>query len=101
MEELSLQRLASVAYVSPDYFSHMFKNETGKTYKAFLTEIRMKNAVELLRETELRVAQISEKVGYNNTRAFVDAFKQTYGVSPMEYRRVHKKHPKDSEKPSG
>lgn len=90
MEELTVQKMAAMAYVSEDYFTHMFKNETGKNFKAFLTEIRMKQAVDLLRETEFRVAEISERVGYNNTRAFVDAFKQTYSVSPMGYRRIHR-----------
>lgn len=91
MEDLSIRQLAGVAYVSPDYFSHMFKNETGKNYKTFLTEIRMKHAMELLRDTELHIGEISEKVGYKNPRSFVDAFKQSYDMSPMDYRRKHRK----------
>ena len=91
MEDLSIQQLAGIAYVSPDYFSHMFKNETGKNYKAYLTEIRMTHAIELLRDTELHISEISEKVGYRNPRTFVDAFKQAYGTGPMEYRRQYRK----------
>ena len=87
-EDLSIQRLARVAYVSPDYFSHMFKNETGKNYKTFLTEIRMQHAIELLRDTELLISEISEKVGYRTPRSFVDAFKQLYQISPMSYRKL-------------
>ena len=91
MENLNIQKLAGVAYVSPDYFSHMFKTETGKNYKAFLTEIRMDHAVELLRETDLHISEISEKVGYKNPRTFMDAFKNAYDMGPMEYRRMHRR----------
>ena len=91
MEDLNIQRLARVAYVSPEYFSHMFKNETGKNYKAFLTEIRMEHAIELLRDTELFISEISEKVGYRTPRSFVDAFKQLYHMSPQDYRKLKRK----------
>ena len=51
----------------------------------------MNRAVELLRDTEYRIDEISAKVGYNNPRAFGEAFKQHFSVSPMEYRRIHRK----------
>lgn len=91
MDNITVEYMAEFAHFSTDYFSHLFKNETGTTYKVFLTQIRMKHAVELLRNTEYRVAEISDKVGYNNPRAFCDAFKQVYSISPMEYRRIHRK----------
>ena len=63
------------------------KKETGQNYKAYLTSIRMEAAIKLLRTTDLKTYEIGEKVGYNNVRRFVDAFKQIYNVSPMEYRK--------------
>lgn len=53
----------------------------------YLTSIRMEEAIKLLRTTDLKTYEIGEKVGYNNVRRFVDAFKQIYNVSPMEYRK--------------
>ncbi len=86
-EDLSIKELAEVACVSPNYFSAMFKKEIGQNYKAYLTAIRMEEALRLLRETDDKTYEIGEKVGYNNARRFVDAFKQMYGVSPMEYKK--------------
>ena len=47
----------------------------------------MEEAIKLLRTTDLKTYEIGEKVGYNNVRRFVDAFKQIYNVSPMEYKK--------------
>lgn len=87
MEDLSISCLADVACVSKNYFSAMFKKETGMNYKAYLTGIRMEAALKLLQETDDRTYEIGEKVGYNNTRRFVEAFKQIYSVTPAEYRK--------------
>lgn len=87
MEELSIKELAEIACVSTNYFSHMFKNETGINYKAYLTNIRLEKAVELLMESDCKLTEISERIGYRNTRTFVDAFKKKYHVSPVYYRK--------------
>ena len=90
-KDLSIRELAEVACVSQNYFSAMFKKETGENYKTYLTGIRMEKAMEFLQETELKTYEIGEKVGYNNVRRFVDAFKQKYGMTPMEYKKTIKK----------
>lgn len=88
--DLSIKELADVACVSRNYFSAMFKKEAGQNYKSYLTGIRMEKAIELLRETDYKTYEIGEKVGYNNVRRFVDAFKQIYSISPMEYKKTIK-----------
>ena len=90
-EDMSIKELADVACVSQNYFSALFKKETGQNYKAYLTSIRMEEAIKLLRTTDLKTYEIGEKVGYNNVRRFVDAFKQIYNVSPMEYKKSLRK----------
>lgn len=87
MEEISIEKLAEVACVSPNYFSHMFKNEVGQNYKEYLTHIRMEKAVDLILNTDYPLYKIAETVGYNNTRTFVDAFKQVYNDSPTKYKK--------------
>lgn len=91
MNELSIKELSEVACVSQNYFSHMFKNEVGQNYKEYLTNIRLEKALNLLLNTDYKLYQISEMVGYNNMRTFVDAFKQKYHDSPTHYIKKLKK----------
>ncbi len=90
MQDISLKQLADMACVSPSYFSTFFKTATGENYKSYLIGIRMEEAVKLVINTDLKTYEIAEKVGYNNVRRFVDAFKNKYGSSPMEYRKKYK-----------
>ena len=48
----------------------------------------MEEAIKLLIQTDAKMYEIGEKVGYNNVRQFVDAFKQIYSMSPMECRKT-------------
>lgn len=82
-----MKELAEIACVSSNYFSHMFKNETGINYKTYLTNIRLEKAVELLMESDFKLYEICERVGYKNVRTFVDAFKKKYRVSPISYKK--------------
>ncbi len=90
-EDISLKTLAEVACVSPHYFSAYFKSETGQNYKAYLTRIRMEQALHLVLDTDLKTYEVAQAVGYNNVRRFVEAFRTAYQLSPMDYRKLHKK----------
>ncbi len=92
-EDISLKALAELACVSPYYFSAYFKAETGQNYKAYLTGIRMEHALHLVLDTDLRSYEIAEQVGYNNARRMVETFRTTYGMSPADYRKLHRKKP--------
>ncbi len=89
-EDISLKTLAEVACVSPHYFSAYFKAETGQNYKAYLTRVRMDQALHLVLDTDLKTYEIAEQVGYNNVRRFVDAFRAMYQMSPADYRKQHR-----------
>ena len=91
MNDISLKDLAEMVCVSPSYFSTFFKNTTGENYKAYLIKIRMEEALRLVMNTDYKTYEIAERVGYNNVRRFVDAFKNRYDMSPMDYRKLYKK----------
>lgn len=76
-------------HVSMNYslFSYAFKQYTGKNFVNYLKEIRMSEAKRLLIQTDLRVIEISQKVGYENEKHFMKIFKKECGVSPTEYRK--------------
>lgn len=76
-------------YISMNYslFSYSFKQYTGQNFVNFLKEIRMREAKKLLAETDRKIIEISQEVGYDNEKHFMKIFKNTYSVSPSEYRR--------------
>ena len=84
--ELSLNEMAAQANISASHFSVVFSQETGQTFKEFLTEIRINKAKELLRMTALRSAEIAYQVGYNDPHYFSSVFKKNTGFSPIEFR---------------
>lgn len=84
--ELSVETLCRHLHMSPAYFSTVFKKETGQAYVNYLTEIRLKKAVELLNETDDKTYMIAQKVGYQEQNYFSYVFKKRYGVSPTKYR---------------
>ncbi|QMV40943.1 response regulator [Cohnella cholangitidis] len=90
-EEISLESVSAIAFMNPYYFSSFFKKHTRQNFKQYVTEIRMKQAVSLLNQTDLMVYEIAEKVGYNNARHFSDMFKKHYGKLPMEYKQALRK----------
>ena len=85
--ELTLGSAAAYVGLNEKYFSSCFTKEIGSTFSNFLTEIRMENARELLRTTDMKMYEISEKVGYNNVEHFNRMFKKVCGVSPSVYKQ--------------
>lgn len=84
--ELSVEKLCRHLHMSPAYFSTMFKKETGQAYIAYLTDVRLNKAVELLMTTEDKTYVIAEKVGYPEQNYFSYVFKKKFGISPTKYR---------------
>ncbi|GGF66558.1 hypothetical protein GCM10010912_09440 [Paenibacillus albidus] len=89
--ELPISRIAEEVYLTPNYISLIFKKETGETLTDYLTRIRLGKAKELLQTTDLKVMEISEKVGYENPHYFSTVFKKNVGVHPLKYRSDHSK----------
>jgi two-component system response regulator YesN len=66
----------------------VYSQETGQTFKEYLTEIRIKKAKELLRMTNLRSTEISYQVGYSDPHYFSHVFGKYTGFSPREFRSL-------------
>lgn len=85
-KELSLATLAKRLGVTPNYLSGQFSSQTGATFTHHLTSIRIREAIRLIRETNMKIYQVSERVGYTDHAYFSRLFKMTVGVSPAKYR---------------
>lgn len=85
-EELSVDTVCKKLHLSTAYFSTLFKKEVGQTCIAYITDFRLKKAVELLNTTDDKTYMIANKVGYAEQNYFSYVFKKKYGVSPSKYR---------------
>ena len=86
-EDLNLETLAEKVYLSSGYLSFIFKKETGMNLNRFIRVFRMEKAKELLRTTNMKVAMVSEQVGFANSSYFCRSFREYYGSSPESYRK--------------
>ncbi|MDF9841215.1 MULTISPECIES: response regulator [unclassified Paenibacillus] len=86
-EDLSLERMASVVFLNPAYFSQLFKQKTGQGYKEYVTSLRLEQAKLLLLNPKLKLAEIAERVGYQDMKHFTQMFRKRTGLTPTEYRQ--------------
>ena len=89
--ELDTETVAERIGVSRSQLWRIFKNTTGKTLGDYIREIRMKKAAEMLRTGKYRITEISEEVGYSNSRNFAKNFQKEYGMTPSEYSETARK----------
>lgn len=83
----SLQTVAAQVHVTPNYLSNLFKKETGIGFTQYISQLRIDRAKALLQGTRLRMTEIAERVGFDNSSYFTVVFKQITGESPRAYRR--------------
>ncbi|MGO3732592.1 MAG: helix-turn-helix domain-containing protein [Vagococcus sp.] len=84
---LSVEDVSSVLYLSPTYFSTLFKKEAGISFVSYLNDTRLEIAAELLIKTTKKTYQIAEEVGYSEANYFSYVFKRKYHLPPTKYRR--------------
>ena len=85
-ESISMVGVAKLVYRSPEYFSRQFKEEVGENFSVYLTLYRLDRARELLLQTDLRVTEIAEQVGYTTPSYFSRLYKKYKGVTPEQER---------------
>lgn len=86
-EELSLNILAEKVFLTPRYLSSMFIQETGCGINKYIKTIRMERSKELLQNTNIKVADICESVGYSNVSYFCKSFQENFGTTPDKFRQ--------------
>lgn len=84
--DISVAAISEELHVSTNYFSRLFKQETGEGCNEYITGVRIKAAKRLLAESGMRCYEIAEAVGYRDANYFSLSFKKNVGVSPEQYR---------------
>lgn len=87
-EEIRLAQLASIAHVSPAYFSTLFKRFNGLPPVEFIMRRRVQQAIELIRTTDQNMTAIAMACGFNNSTNFYKAFRKVTGRTPVSYRKA-------------
>lgn len=85
-EEIALDVVAKKVNMSYHYFSKFFKESMGKTFVDYLTELRIKKAMELLQLPNQSIKEVCYLVGYGDPNYFSKIFKKTTGLTPSEYK---------------
>ncbi|MDQ0193190.1 response regulator [Paenibacillus wynnii] len=84
---LTLDSMAGMLQASPVYLSRLFKQELGTSFGAYLTQIRIRKAAQLLNATDMSVNEVAERTGYETQHYFSTSFKKQTGVSPLQFRK--------------
>ena len=85
-EQISVESTAEAIGISKTYFSQTFKKETGYSFSEWMQKYRMQKACELLTNTNYKIYEISEMVGFTDQAYFSVTFKRLFGVSPYQFR---------------
>ena len=85
--DLSVQKLASQLNLSRTHLHRKLKSLTNQSATEFIRDVRLKNAVKLLKEGKLKVNEVGYAVGFNSHNYFTRSFKKQYGISPSDYIR--------------
>ncbi len=84
--DLTMAEVANHISLNYSYFSILFKEKIGMNFVDYLRMIRIEKAKELLQNSVYKIYEVSEMVGYNNTKHFTTTFRTLTGISPKEYR---------------
>lgn len=85
-DPLSLEALAAVAHFSPYHFHRIFTSYTGESVKSYLRRLRLERATRDLLFSKKSLAFVSERAGYDTQQSFHRAFKEVFGITPLELR---------------
>lgn len=87
-EQLSLTQICGEVGFSYNYFSTLFKQETGQGITDYITQVRIAHAKELLVTTRDSIQKIANQTGYLDVKHFNKTFSKEVGIRPLEYRRI-------------
>lgn len=89
--DITLEDIADALHISKFHISHLLNNKLGINFNSYINNLRINRACDMLEDTETKISDISEDVGFGSIRSFNRAFKDTMNTTPLEYRSQFKK----------
>ena len=89
-DTISITEVADKVGISQTYLTKLLKKELGMTFIDYLTLVRIKNSIILMKDPSIKICEISELVGYSTQHYFSNVFKKFIGVAPLDYKRGSK-----------
>lgn len=86
--DVSLAHVSNELNISKNYFCALFKNETGENFLTFVTRTKMERAKILLKNDNMKVYEVCDYLGYNDTTYFTRIFKKYSNMTPYEYKKI-------------
>lgn len=86
-EDIFLYEVAKQFGFSREYFSRFFKKEIGVSFKQYLTRFRLNQSLNLLKNKDLTILDISSQIGFSSEIQFINSFKKYYHITPGQYRK--------------
>lgn len=87
MQDIRLDDLSDATFLSASYLSRLFRKLTGTNFKAYLEEVRLRHAVEDMRNTDQTITAIAYSNGFPNVSALSSAIRKKYNMAPNEFRK--------------
>lgn len=88
-KRLTTEEIAALVQYSPSHYTALFKKKTGLSPMDYFIKMKIHYACQLLSQSDLKIKEIAEKIGYDDPYYFSRLFKQIMNKSPKEYRKVH------------
>ncbi|HEY8500118.1 MAG TPA: AraC family transcriptional regulator [Clostridia bacterium] len=86
-QHIKITDISEIFFISPYYFSRIFKEATGFTFVEYLNSLRVKESQKLLLNTNMKINAICKKVGFGSVSQYNRVFKKITVISPREYRK--------------
>lgn len=86
---ITLEELANILNITPEYLSSLFQKELGISFTAYIKDIRIKKAKELLM-SPLKAFEVAQQVGYSDAKYFTRVFKEVTGLTPGEFQKLYR-----------
>ena len=96
---LHMYEIAQMYHLSSNYFGELFKSTVGMSFNAYLSQIRLEYAYNLLITTKMSVNQICYESGFGTVSYFCKEFQNKYGVTPSKFRKEHLENNKPTDSP--